>query len=169
MKSVCRIWTDRRPLTSLVLFFAAALAGCGEPPLDDMAEFDQQVETVWKQKWNFVDGITFLESGGLYADSGDPEDQALDRPSVLPLLKRLKETFDVNVTAVVSKQDAKKAFAMVVPVPIEPEARSQLREFLAKEQDTFPGDISAQWGHQWLQLEFLTREQSDFFADAEKR
>jgi hypothetical protein len=152
----------------LTVSLLSVASGCGDAPQDLQAIFDEEVRTSWKENWHWVEGIAFLESGGLYADTGDPEDQPLDRPNVLPLLRRLKEAGKLDWQAVVDKDDHTMAVAIVAKLPGDPEAVARIKDILAEEQQHFPGAILEQWGYQWLSLDFLNREQAAFEDDVDQ-
>jgi hypothetical protein len=138
--------------------------GCGAKPVDYEARFDDDVETTWTKKWKWVDAVQYLEKGGVYVDTGDSEDAALDRPRVLPILKRLQREFGMEWEAVLD-QSQSLALAVVARLPNDASARAKIEAVLAEEQRQFPGAILQQWGHKWLSLDFLNEEQAKYMED----
>ncbi len=147
---------------------ACELAGCESAAAIEGRErvaFDKQVDTEWKKNWNWVEGLQFLEKGGLYLDTGEPGDPAYDRPAILPLLKRLSKSHGLKWHAVVDKKKRSFAVAVVGQLPEDEQSRRAIMDTLNEEQKTFPLDILVQQGNRWLSLDFLTPEDSAFLDD----
>lgn len=157
----------RRGWLAAVLILGA-LCGCestGAIEGRERIEFDTQVDTVWKKNWDWVEGLQFLEKGGIYVDSGEPGETPYDKPLVLPLLKRLAIKHGLKWYAVVDKRKRNIAVAFVGQLPETDGARKAAVETLTAEQDSFPLDILVQVGNRWLSLDFLSEEDSKFLYD----
>ena len=155
----------------LALLVALTLAGCSESAAviegRERSEFDSQVETEWRKNWAWVEGVQFLEKGGIYADSGEPGERAYDKLDVLPLLKRLSGKHQMKWFAIVDKKKRNIAVAIVGQYPETDKVREDAMTTLLEEQKTFPLDILVQTGNRWLSLDFLSEEDSKFLSDAE--
>ena len=142
------------------------LAGCGKKQVDHESRFDGEVEERWTRNSKLVvDAIQHLARGGSYVDTGDPEDPVLDRPHILPLLQRLGKECDLEWQAVLEETNQTRAWAVIAKLPNDAALRKRIEAALAREEKTFPGAIVQQWGHQWLSLDFLTKEQAAFFDE----
>ncbi len=155
--------------TFVFLFVAIIAVGCGAKPIDLESRFDDDVENAWSTKWKWVDAVQFFEKGGMYVDSGDPEDPALDRPHVLPLLKRLQQEFGLEWQAVLDNTNQTTALAVVARLPNDSTIRQRIEASLQREQASFPGDILQQWGHKWLTLDFLNEAQAKFMEEEDTK
>jgi hypothetical protein len=102
----------------------------------------------------------------LFVDSGEPDDPALDRPYILPLLKKLKAKHGLKWQAVVHKKKTKFAVALVAELPSESDVE-QIKQTIEGAQDQFPGEILSQYGHQWMSVDFLTEEDLKWEQEAE--
>jgi hypothetical protein len=147
---------------------APALVGCGREEVDYGARFDHQVNNEWGKKWNLVDAEKFFGAGGLFIDSGEPGDPTLDRPHILPLLRKLREKHGLNWQAVVHKKKKQFAVALVAELPSEGEAE-KIKQTVEQEQDKFPGEILSQYGHQWMSVDFLTEEDLEWEREADRK
>jgi hypothetical protein len=107
------------------------------------------------EKLELVDAEKFFSTGGLFIDSGEPEDPLLDRPHILPLLKRLRDKHGLNWQAVVHKKKTKFAVALVAALPSESDVE-KIKQTIDEAQNTFPGEILSQYGRQWMSIDFLT-------------
>ncbi|HVJ68513.1 MAG TPA: hypothetical protein VM510_11035 [Caulifigura sp.] len=156
----------------LLLLLAISLAGCSESIAviegRERREFDTQVETEWRKNWAWVDGVQFLEKGGIYADSGEPGERAYDKLDVLPLLKRLSGKHQLKWFAIVDKKKRNIAVAIVGQYPATDTVRDDAMTTLLVEQRTFPLDILVQTGERWLSLDFLSEEDSKFLSDGDE-
>lgn len=145
------------------------LAGCGDSvetiEARGRTEFDEQVDTIWKSKWAWVEVPQFFEKGGEYVDSGEKGDPVYDKPLVLPLLKKLSAKHGLKWFAVVSKKKRNFALAVVAEYPRTAGVREAVRDTLDEEQKTFKLDILVQEGNRWLSLDFLTQDESKFLSD----
>lgn len=155
---------SRSTALSLAAIALCALAGCREPlPQVDMeAQFDREVETKWKTKWQWVDAIPHFHRGGFYMDDSEGQGPRYDRPHVVPLLTSLHDEFALQWKAVVHQKDRSMTLALVAELPDDPSLRAKIDASLDRHQATFPGAILVQWGHHWLSLDFLTPEQEAF-------
>jgi len=151
---------------NLLVFSLLLLAICGgcqsEPPIDQEAWFDHEVETVWKEKFPWTPAIPFFEKGGLYVQMGDQDETPFDRPYVLPLLQKLEREFSLDWQAAVKRDKQNFAVAVMAKLPADPAIRERIVTALEEHQKTFPGAILQQWGHQWLSIDFLTAEQDAY-------
>jgi hypothetical protein len=143
-----------------------AVAGCSQEKIDYQAKFDRVVESEWRAKWGWVDAEKFFSAGGLFIDSGEPGDPTLDRPHILPLLKKLKEKHGLKWQAVVHKKKTKFAVALVAELPSAADVEL-IKQTIEGEQDQFPGEILSQYGHQWMSVDFLTEEDLKWEQEAE--
>ena len=150
-----------------ILMSSVLMSGCSPPELDRQAKFDIEVQEHYFAAYDKGDAIAFLKSGGLYVDSGEPDDPQLDRPHILPLLERMKSKFGMDPLAVISKQDAKLAFAVVAKMP-QGVTQEDVQKFLLEEQENFPGEILQEWGHEWLSLDFLSQQDVDALEELER-
>jgi hypothetical protein len=161
-----------RRICLVLLLTAPVLAGCGESAevieKRERADFDKQVETQWKEKWAWVEGLQFLDKGGEYVDSGEPGVPRYDKPQVLPLLTRLSQKHGLKWQAVVDKKKRNIALAVVASYPDQDGIQKAVMDTLNEEQKTFPLDILVQSGNRWLTLDFLTPEDSKFLNDKDK-
>ncbi len=153
----------------LALMLTAAVSGCGSSAVvegQERLDFDKQVDTTWKKNWNWVEGLQFLEKGGLYFDTGDPGDPTYDKSHILPLLKRISTRHGLKWHAVVDKKDRSFALAILGQFPDVDGVRKAVMDTLNEEQKSFPIDILVQEGSRWLSLDFMTPEDAKFLSDA---
>ncbi len=153
-------------LLLLLLLVAGPLPGCGREAIDYQAKFDHMVDNDWKQNWNWVDAEKFFQQGGLFIDTGEPEDPALDRPHILPLLKTMREQHGLKWQAVVHRKKTRFAVALVAELPTASEV-DQIQKLLEQEQERFPGEILWQFGHRWMSIDFMTEEDLEWERQAE--
>jgi hypothetical protein len=155
-----------RRLCLLALLMMPCLAGCGESAeaIEGRArtDFDKQVDTTWKKNWDFVEGLKFLEKGGLYFDTGDAGDPAYDKSHILPLLKRISAKHGLKWQVVVDKKNRSFALAIVGQFPDVDGVQKAVRESLEEEQKSFPVDILVQEGNRWLSLDFMAPDDAKF-------
>jgi hypothetical protein len=144
------------------------LAGCGKEKVDFQAKFDHVVDQDWRKNWNWVDAEKFFSAGGLFVDSGEPGDPTLDRPHILPLLKRLRDKHGLKWQAVVHKKKTKFAVALVAQLPSEGDVE-KIKQTIESEQDKFAGEILSQYGHQWMSVDFLTEEDLEWERQADRK
>lgn len=163
-----QVLPNSRILAVIACLLLPAVAGCGREKVDYQAEFDQQVDRDWKKNWRWVDAEKFFQSGGLFLDTGEPGDQTLDRPHILPIVKRLREQHGLKWQAVVDKKHTRFALALVAELPSEGDVE-QIRKSLDREQEKFPGEILSQFGHQWMSMDFLTEEILEWEREAERK
>ncbi|HVJ67173.1 MAG TPA: hypothetical protein VM510_04260 [Caulifigura sp.] len=156
-----------KALSAGLLAASLLLSGCGKPKVDYAAKFDTTVADDWKKNWLWVDADKFFQTGGLFIDSGEPGDPALDRPHIQPLLKRLRERHGLKWQAVVHKKKTKFAVALVAQLPSEQEIEA-IKESLNQEDGKFPGEILRQFGHQYMALDFFTEEDLRWEREAEE-
>jgi hypothetical protein len=153
----------------VTLMMACGFAGCGESAevleKRQRADFDKQVETQWKQKWAWVEGLQFFEKGGEYVDTGEPGAARYDKPQVLPLLERLTKKHGLRWQAVVDKKKRTMALAMVASYPDQQGIQQAVMDTLNEEQKSFPLDILVQTGNRWLTVDFMTPEDSKFLDE----
>jgi hypothetical protein len=157
------------PRVNSLLVVAALLcaSGCGEK-VDVKARFDREVDEAWRKNWSFVEADQFFTKGGLFMDTGERGEVALDRPHVQPLLKRLREKHGLNWEAVVDKKKPRSALAIVARLPHESHVE-QIRTTIAAEQDRFPGEILHQYGHSYVTIDFLTQEELAWEREVEAK
>ena len=144
------------------LFFALALAfatgvGCGKAPILDAKALDSQIEESWMANRKMVDAIPFLERGGHYENHGDKAEVPVDRPHVLPLLKRIRDELALKPVAILEGPDL--AMAILVEIPKDPAQRKRLRDMMQPADDAFPGLLMDNWGQKWLSLDFLDEQE----------
>ncbi len=136
------------------------VAGCSREQFDPQAAFDSEVEAGYLQKFPQAEAVRFLTEGGLYVDSGDPDDPEvarLDQAHVVPLLQRLDSEFSMKSIAVLSQDDPQVALAIVAALP-DGVTKEEVTSLLMDVQQEFPGEILVEWGHKWLSLDFLTAQ-----------
>lgn len=127
-------------------------AGCGSG-WDDRAALDAQIEESWLVDRELVDAVDFFENGGQYEDSGDPAAPAIDRPTILPLVRQLRDDLGLEVQAVL--EEPQVAFALLVEVPEEETDQARLRDVLKQADREFFGLIMHHWGYRWISLDFF--------------
>lgn len=160
---------SRRSCLCALLLLLPALNGCGESTaavaVKERSQFDQEVETTWKKNWDWVEGLKYLEKGGLYFDSGEPGDPTYDKSHVLPLLKRISAKHGLKWHAVVDKKNRSICLAIVGQFPDVDGVQKAVRDALEEEQKSFPVDILIQEGNRWLSIDFMSPENSKFLED----
>jgi len=143
------------------LLIGCCVLGCSQQPERDLkGEFDAEVQQNYFGNFGKTDAIKLLEGAGVYVDSEEPGDPKLDRPHILPLLKRLKAEFGMDPIAVTAMGDTKLILAVVAELPVGV-TEEVVREMLLDAQETFPGEILQQWGYRWLSLDFLSQQDVD--------
>jgi hypothetical protein len=139
----------------LLILTPLLLSGCGR---DHEADVDSKVTEEWMQDGMYVDAIEYLEDGGEYDDveaaDGTPE---LEAAAILPFFRRLKEEFDFDQYAILI-EDADYCWGFVVKLPDDAAKRKEFQAFLESENESFPGLILEEWGHEWLSLDFLDEQ-----------
>ncbi|MEZ6127506.1 MAG: hypothetical protein R3C59_02330 [Planctomycetaceae bacterium] len=140
------------------LLIASFVSGCSQQPERDLkGEFDVEVQQNYFRNFGTTDAIKLLEAAGVYVDSEEPDAQKLDRPHILPLLKRLKSEFGMDPIAVTTRKDPNLILAIVAELP-PGVTQEEVRAMLLDAQNTFPGEILQQWGYRWLSLDFLSQQ-----------
>ncbi len=138
------------------LFLAIAFAtcvGCGDSVVSDAAALDTQIEDQWMANREVVDAIPFLEKGGMYENVGNKGEVPIDKPYVLPLLKRIRDELSLKPVAVL--EGPQHAMAILIEIPKDPLKRQRMGDILQKAADSFPGLLMDNWGHKWLSLDYL--------------
>jgi hypothetical protein len=138
----------------------ALLPGCGASEIDVEQRFDHTVEDSWTKDSNWVDAVKLLSTGGRFIDDEEDKTHVLDGPHVLPLLQRLSTEFGLEWQAITEDVNPMQALVVIARLPGDPQIRTKIEAVLNKEQDTFPGAILHQWGHRWLSINFLNKEQA---------
>ena len=154
---------------SLMLVFAS-LHGCSNYQADLGEKMkkntDQLIEQEYIPNFDQKEAIEFLEKGGHFVEMGDPEDQKIDVPAVVPCLERLQEEFGMKWIAFIPKDDPEFAEAIVAKIPLGV-SRKQVHETLVEIQQDFPGDILQEWGDRWFLIDFLDEEESQMLTELE--
>lgn len=154
----------------LVLLLSGGLSGCGESAevieQRERADFDKYIDASHKKKeWAWVEGVQYLEKGGLYFDTGEAGEPTYDKSHVLPLLKRISARHGLKWQAIVDKKDRSFALAFVAQYPDIDGARKAVMDTLNEEQKSFPIDILVTEGNRWLSIDFMSREDSTFLEE----
>jgi hypothetical protein len=145
------------------------LSGCGSDPTAGWETAnDQQVQRSFANQ-KTGDAIASLERGLTYIDQDEPGEQKLDKPVVLPLLKRLKQEFGLDWQAAISKGKDPIILNIYAKLPSQDGIREKIEAALDREQKTFPGAILQAWGNDYLSLEFQTEETAEFFEKEEAK
>ena len=142
------------------LLLAIALmvcCGCGSSAISDAAALDTQIEDQWMANREVVDAIPFLEKGGKYENLGIPGEVPIDKPHVLPLLKRIRDELSLKPVAVL--EGPQHAMAILIEIPKDPTQRKRMGNILQQTADSFPGLLMDNWGHKWLSLDFLDQQE----------
>ncbi len=143
-----------------LLLLAIALAmcvGCGSSAISDAAALDTQIEDQWMANREVVDAIPFLEKGGKYENLGIKGEVPIDKPHVLPLLKRIRDELSLKPIAVLEGPGF--AMAILVEIPKDPARRKRLRDMMQPADDAFSGLLMDNWGQKWLSLDFLDEQE----------
>lgn len=153
----------------ILILALVSITGCERKLKHDYSsKFDQLVEEKWKTESKWVNAIAHLEGGGYYVDLDEEDEQPMDRPNVVPLLKRLEAEFKLEWEAVLETRDPTYAIAVVAKIPNDPKFKETFQAALVREQKTFPGAILQQWGYKWVSLDFLNQEDAAM-GDAEEK
>ncbi len=142
------------------LFLVIALmacCGCGSSVVSDAAALDTQIEDQWMVNRQVVDAIPFLEKGGQYENLGNKGEVPIDKPYVLPLLKRIRDELSLKPVAVL--EGPQHAMAILIEIPKDPIQRQRMGDILQQAADSFPGLLMDNWGHKWLSLDFLDQQE----------
>ncbi len=142
------------------LFLAIALAtcvGCGDSVVSDATALDAQIEDQWMANREVVDAIPFLEKGGRYENVGNKGEVPIDKPYVLPLLKRIRDELSLKPVAVL--EGPQHAMAILIEIPKDPVKRQRMEGILQQAADSFPGLLMDNWGHKWLSLDYLDQQE----------
>ena len=142
--------------------FLLCAAGCGE---DFKQTADSNVEAYIQQHLDRVPAVEFFEAGGSYYD--DEESPEVDREILLPMLKQLLEISDTGQWVLPSKDDPKRAFAVLVEIPADKNIEQSMARIVEEADKRFDGLILQQWGHRWLSLDFLDQESVEFFKQSD--
>jgi len=65
--------------------------------------------------------------------------------------------------------DKNRALVLLVELPKDAEARKKMEQAVSEADDRFDGEILQQWGHEWLQMDVVDKETSDFLKEAEEK
>ncbi len=142
------------------LFLAASImacSGCGSAAISDAAALDTQIEDQWMSNRKVVEAIPFLEKGGQYENLGIEGEVPIDKPHVLPLLKRMRDELSLKPVAVL--EGPQHAMAILIEIPRDPTQRKQMGNILQQAADAFPGLLMDNWGQKWLSLDFLDQQE----------
>ena len=145
------------------LLLVTLCAGCGSG-YDEKASLDAQIADKWIAGRQLYDAVEYFQAGGLFADSGEPEDAPVDQPIVLPLVQKLKGELNLEVYVVLDKSN--EAFALIAKLPENESEHQQIRDTLNKANENFVGTIMHNWGNQWVSIDFLNAMESQFIKDA---
>lgn len=126
---------------------------------------DDLVEETYLGSEQRCNAIPFFEDGGRYFD--DDDSTAVDREILLPLLKQLHDVARSQQWVVPHKDDAKRAFAILIELPHDKVLFDKMAKRVEEADARFPGLILQQWGHRWLSLDFVDEEQAEFFKRAD--
>lgn len=137
----------------------ALLAFVYWPRVDDKAELDRQIQESWLSGRETADAVEFFEHGGRFAgDETRPAAQDLDQKYVIPLIRTLREKFQLKVMVIVHDEAPNQAFAVLVEAPSDRKLRNEVRATILETADRFPGFLGQYWSHKWVSLEFLDPE-----------
>lgn len=155
----------------LLLVLAASLCGCSRPKIDLVSYVDKRVASYDSTElYEKLDAIEYFEQGGNYVNFvDDPEEKPFDEPYVVPLLKKLEDTFGFDFYVVIEKRKrksrpARDAFEIIGTIPAGVN-RNELQEFLKKYDETMPGEIIDEWGTDVLALDFFDEEEAAALAE----
>ena len=137
--------------------------GCGSG-YDEKATLDAQIADKWIAGRQLHDAVEYFQAGGLFVDSGEPEDAPVDQPIVLPLVQKLKGELHLEVYVVLDKSN--EAFALIAKLPEDEAEHQQIRDTLNEANEEFVGTIMHNWGNQWVSIDFLNAMESQFIKDA---
>jgi hypothetical protein len=141
-------------LSRLVMLAMLSLAaGCGQG-IDDRADLDDLINRVWLVDFETRDAIEHLETGGTHYDYLESDGTTVDADLVLPFLIRLRDEFQVETLAVLETEQ-NWAWVLLVRLPGNPRARRQIEAAVLETDAGFDGDVSMEWGYQWLAIDFL--------------
>ena len=126
---------------------------------------DNMVEENYLKSEQRCTAIPFFEKGGRYFD--DDDSTTVDREILLPLLKQLHDLARSQQWVVPHKDDAKRAFAILIELPRDKATLDKMAQTVEKADAQFSGLILQQWGHRWLSLDFVDEEQAEFFKRAD--
>ncbi len=138
-----------------VVLALTSIVGCGDDP---ESELDNLVERVWMEDFPHKDAIEFLEAGGTHYDTRYGHHENVDQQYVIPLLKRLSDETNVEPLAFVD-EDLNWAWALIIRLPSDESAHSQIQSLIDAADTEFPGIIETEWGHQTLRLSFVDQSE----------
>lgn len=131
--------------------FALSLVGCGG---SEKAEFDSLVDDVWLgEGTQLIDAVSYLEAGRRHHDY-DGSGTTVDRDHALPLMKRLRDEFQLQPKAMISDDDTRD-FATELLVALPAGGHESIKQVVDEADDKYPGNITQEWGHKWLAISFL--------------
>lgn len=149
--------------STCILVLLVTAAGCGSD-FDNKASLDAQIEAEWFENRQLADAVSFFENGGVYEDSGEPGDPAIDQPTVLPLVRQLRDTLELDVQVVI--EEPGEAFALLIAIPKDESKHQQIRDMLNQADEEFFGVVMHNWGHRWISLDFLNELETKMLSDA---
>ena len=155
-------------LAVLVLLAVVALFGKRESRATIAEIHDGQIEAGWMVDREQVDAVTFLEEGGVYENK--PEKADVDRTYLLPLLKQLKDDFELSPVALLD--EPRIAFAVVIDVSglsAEDGQRSGVVDAIQAADDAFPGLLVDKWGGRWLSLDLFDEQDLEVFPEKTRK
>jgi uncharacterized protein YlxP (DUF503 family) len=142
-------------LGGLAVGLAAVMVYLSWPRVDYKAVLDRQITEEWMAGREVVDALEFFEKGGVYENRDSDEAMDIDQKYVVPLVKRLKDEFHLNVLAIVEPDSTNTAMAIVAEVPPDRETRNKIRAAILETADKFPGFAMQNWSHNYVSLDFL--------------
>jgi len=159
---------NRRQLAGihLLLVLTSCLSGCGKPDYKKFA--DKMVQKNVLEKRESRRAIEFFEEDGHFFDD-EESGTNVDREILLPLLKRLMDIASTEQLAMLHPDDKNRALVLLVELPKDAEARKKMEQAVSEADDRFDGEILQQWGHEWLQMDVVDKETSDFLKEAEEK
>ena len=137
----------------VILAMLSLAGGCGQG-IDAKADLDDLINRVWLVDFEIRDAIEHLETGGTHYDYLESDGTTVDADLVLPLLIRLRDELQVEILAVLETEE-NWAWALLVRLPANPLARQRIEAAVRETDANFDGDVSMEWGYQWLAIDFL--------------
>lgn len=140
--------------------------GCGGKDYKQIG--DKMVTEAFDQHGPRVEAIPFFEKGGRYYDKeDDTRPNFVDREILLPMLKKLQETYRTDQWVIPTKDDPNMAMYVLVALPANKNAEDALAKVVEEYDQKFDGLILQQWGHEWLSIDFMSKESLEFFKKSD--
>ena len=139
------------------------LSGCSDSDPTEAESLDNQIDESWMEDRKLVDAVSFFEGGGIYEST--PQYSDIDEHSVLPLIRRMKNEFGLNVQAMLDHDDPEIAFAIVADIS-QCDDRAPLAWAIEEADQAFAGMILDNWGNKWLSIDVLDEGETSELEEA---